>query len=126
MKLNRFFLGVMISLIFVPCAGHAYEEYGYLNDGNKVTVNFEANISRKFIFAPEIDFNHLKIAISHSVRNSLTEVNPAALRKDKYVLGFPLKEELNDRLEFHGYKATDVKIVSVKTERTCNGKVCSP
>ncbi len=105
---------------------HGHEVTGRATDMTQVTVVFDATITKKFAFAPDITSDLQKFVISSSAKEALTEVKAEELRRDMYTLGFPLREALNRQLEFYGYKATDVKIISVKTERTCNGKVCRP
>lgn len=124
--MRGFLIGVILGLIFGSCPTHAYEITGRMDDMSQATVTFEATIVKKFAFAPDITPDLQKFVIEASAKTALAEVKSEELRIDKYVLGYPLKEALNKQFEFYGYKATDVKIISVKTERTCNGKVCRP
>lgn len=120
----RFLVAMMF--IFASEVAHGYEVTGRMSDATEVTVSFEATLAKKFAFATDITPELQKFVVGSAAKAAIAEVDPLELRKDKFVLGFPLREALNEQLEYYGYKATDVKIISVKTERSCNGKVCRP
>lgn len=116
--MKNYMVSVLLSLIFgtAPVRAELYRINGYLKDANESVITFEAETTPRFVFTPDTTPEAVRRFVIEAAKIELANISTKTVRKGgKWdVMSKSMFKTANEQLEFIGYKATKVTIISIE------------